>query len=152
MALADLGLPISFVGQRFRFQLAGPGAQAHGAAQLFDAAQFAQLIDDAVRRRRIEFAGVGLFQSTYMARELDARGLHAQTDTKVRHLIFTRVLNALQHAFDAAFAEAARYQDSIDMFELGLHALIFLLQAFGLDPVHVELQVVSQRAVHQRFL
>jgi hypothetical protein len=68
VALADLVLAIGFVRQRVRLHLAGPRAQPHGAAQLFHAAQLAQLVDHAMRRRRIELARVGLLQAADVAR------------------------------------------------------------------------------------
>ena len=49
VALADFGCPaVGAGGQRVGLQDAGPGAQTHGAAHLFDAEQLAQLVDDAV--------------------------------------------------------------------------------------------------------
>src|SRR4051812_29140555 len=59
MALADLGLAIGLGGVRVGIELAVPGTESHGAAEFFYAAQFAKLVNDAVRRGRIEFAGVG---------------------------------------------------------------------------------------------
>src|ERR1700722_1134385 len=68
MALGDLCCPVSFCGERAGFEYAIPRAQAHGAAHLFHANQLAQFIDDAVRRCRIELAGVGLRKPTDIAR------------------------------------------------------------------------------------
>src|SRR5258708_5005231 len=56
VALADFQLAVDFVGQRVGLNLASPCAQPHGAAQFFDAAQLAQLVDHAMRRRLIELA------------------------------------------------------------------------------------------------
>ena len=64
-----------------------PGAEAHGAAHLFDAAQFAQLVDDAVRGGGIELAGVGVFEAADVAGELDAGGLHAEADAEVGDVV-----------------------------------------------------------------
>src|SRR6516162_5973176 len=107
MALADLGLSVGPVSERTALEAAGPGAESHGSAQLFDPAQFAQFVNDAMRRRWIELAGVRLLQSTDIARKLNARGLHSKADTEIRNLVFARILNALQHAFDAALTESA---------------------------------------------
>src|SRR5215469_15175193 len=49
VAFTDLERAVGLRGLAVGFELAGPGAQAHGAAQLVDAAQLAQLVDDAVR-------------------------------------------------------------------------------------------------------
>src|SRR5205807_5020064 len=120
VALTDLRGGVSFGGLAVGLQLAGPGAQAHGAAQLVNAGELAQLIDDAVRSGLIELAGVGLIQATDVARVFDAGGLHAQADAEIRNFFLTRVANAVQHALNAALAEAARYQDAVKAFELHL--------------------------------
>src|ERR1039457_7353584 len=115
MPLADLIPAIRFVRQRTRLQLARPRAETHGATQFFHPTQLAQLVNDAVRRCRIELAGVGLLQPAHMTGKFNARRLHAQTDPEEWHLVFARVLNAFQHAFDTALAKTARHQDSIHM-------------------------------------
>src|SRR5450631_4163355 len=100
MALADLSSPIRLIRQRALLQLAFPCAQSHRTAQFFHATQLTQLINYAVRCGRIELARVRLLEAANIARELDARGLHAQANSKVRNHILAGVLNALQHAFD----------------------------------------------------
>jgi hypothetical protein len=60
-----------------------------------------------MRRCGIELAGVGLFQATDIARKLNACRLHTEADPEIRHLVFSGILNAFQHAFDAALAESA---------------------------------------------
>src|SRR6185503_8600853 len=62
MAFADLRLAAVDLGsERAGGELADPGAEAHGATEFIDAAQFAQLVDDEMRGRGIELAGVGTF-------------------------------------------------------------------------------------------
>src|SRR4051812_26643677 len=83
MALADLEVAVDAVGQRVGLDLAGPGAQAHGAAELVDAAQLAQLIDDAVRGGLIELARIRAFEHADVPRKLDACRLHAEANAEV---------------------------------------------------------------------
>src|SRR6478672_6544878 len=97
MALADLEVTVDALRQRVRLDLAGPRAQTHGAAQLVDAAQLAQLIDDAVGGRLIEFARVRAFKPAHVARELDACRLHAEADSEVRDLFLARIADRIQH-------------------------------------------------------
>ena len=73
VALADFRLSVGLVRQESWLQLARPRAQSHGAAEFFDAAQFAQLIDHAMRRRGIELAGVGVARP----HTLRANSMHA---------------------------------------------------------------------------
>ena len=75
--------------------------------------QIAQLEDDRMRRLDIEFSRVGVFQIARVAREFDARGLHAEANSKVWRARFARVGNRANHSFDAALAKAARHQDRV---------------------------------------
>src|SRR5579859_1716653 len=59
MPLADLRRAISLVREAAFHQQAWPRAQPHGAAQIVDTLQLAQLVNDAMRRARIEFARIG---------------------------------------------------------------------------------------------
>ena len=95
-------------------QNTGPGAQPHGSAHLFDAQQFAQLVNDAVLAGGVEFAGIGFLQAAYVAGELDAGGLHAEANSEIRHLLLARVADGVQHAIDSALAEAAGNQNSVE--------------------------------------
>src|SRR5579883_590402 len=114
MALADFALTVGLMRQRTWLQLARPGAETHRAAQLLHAAQLAQLVDHPMRRRRIKLAGIGVRQAANIAREFNACGLHPEADAEVRDLVLARVLNAQQHAFDAALAEAAGNENPIN--------------------------------------
>ena len=48
VALADFGLPVGRAREAAFGEIAGIGAQAHGAAEFVDAFQLAQFIDDAI--------------------------------------------------------------------------------------------------------
>ena len=115
MALADFGLAaVGAAGERVGLQIAGPCAETHGAAHFFNAEQLTQLVDDAVLRGGIEFARVSVFEAADVAGEFNAGGLHAQTDSKVRHVLLARVADSVQHALDAAFAKASGDKDAIE--------------------------------------
>src|SRR3954454_18467410 len=64
VAFGDLGCAVGLGGERAGLEDAGPGAEAHGSAHLFDAGELAELVDDAVRGGRIELAGVGSDEAT----------------------------------------------------------------------------------------
>src|SRR3954469_15387563 len=68
---ADLFGPGSGAGEASLRKPAGICAQAHRPAELIDAFQLAQLVDHAVRCRRIELRRMGLLESAYVARVLD---------------------------------------------------------------------------------
>ena len=118
MALADLDRAVYA-------SLASAGLSLHAHApsrmvppKFFYAGQLAQFVNHAMRRGRIKLAGVGMLQSGNVARKLDASGLHAQTDAEIGNLLFARIADGRQHAFDAALAEAAGHQDAVEAFEL----------------------------------
>src|ERR1035437_7876162 len=150
MALVDFARAVGVVCHAPIAQAASPASQPHGAAQLVDTLEFAEFEDDAVRRARVELGGIGGFHPAHIAGEFDHQGLHAETDPEVRHLALAGELDGVEHAIDAAFAEAAGNQDAVVILQLPLPALT--RHALGIDPVDVDLQLVRQAAMQQRFL
>src|ERR1019366_6039919 len=150
VALVDFAHAIGAVGVTVLGQPAGPAAQPHGAAEIVHAFQFPQLEDHAVRRSGVEFGGIGARQAAHVAGVFDDQGLHAQADAEIRNLALARVADGVDHAVDAALAEAPRHQDAVVAFELLFPALAH--HAFGIDPVYIDLQLVRQPAVQQRLL
>src|SRR5260370_23399347 len=139
------------------FELTSPRAQAHGAAELVDAAELTQLVDDAVGRAWVELAGVGVGQPAEVATLLNASRLHPQADPEVGNFVFTRVADGVEHPLNAALAEPARDQNAVKAFELRFtFALaifrVFGFQSFGFHPGQVELEIRRHRTTAQRLL
>ena len=155
MALADFGgAAVGSDGECVLLKDAGPCAETHGAAHLFNAEQFAEFVDDAVLAGGIELAGVGVFEAADVARELDAGGLHAEADAEVGDLLFAGVADGVQHALDAALAETAGDEDAVEAFELRFVAAVFgsfRFEAFGFNPGDFELEILRECAVGERF-
>ena len=92
-----------------------------------------------------------------VACELDGGGLHAEADAEVRGARLAGVADGVEHAFDAALAEAAGDEDAVEAGEL-LREVGWLaggvegFEAFGFDPGDAELEVVGEGAVDERFL
>ena len=106
-------------------------------------------------RGGVELAGVGVLKAADIARELDAGGLHAEANAEVWHMLLASVADGVEHAFNAALAEAARNEDAVEAFELRLVGAVvgrFTFETLGLDPGNVELQVFGERAVGESFL
>src|SRR5207244_2924709 len=95
VALLNFLALISAVSEAVGLQLARPRAQTHGAAELVDALQLAELEDDAMRGARIELGGIGIGQTADVARVFDHEGLHPETDAEIRDLLLTRVANGI---------------------------------------------------------
>src|ERR1700730_4155710 len=85
--LADLGLAVYLIRQRSHLDLARPCSQPHRATQFFHAPQLAQLVNHAMRSRRIELTRIGIRQSADVASLFNASRLHTQTDSEVGHML-----------------------------------------------------------------
>src|ERR1700750_164403 len=94
---------------------------------------------------RIELTRVCILQSAYVPRKFNACRLHSQTDAKVRHFLFTRVPDSVEHSLDSTLAEPAGHQDPVVCGELLLVASIIggpRFQPLRLDPSDVQLEVL----------
>src|SRR5450759_1928266 len=98
MALVDLARAVGFVCHAALGQAASPASQPHGAAQLVDTLEFAELEDDAVRRAGVELGGIGGFEAAHIARVFDHQGLHAEADPEVGHLALAGEPDGVEHA------------------------------------------------------
>src|SRR5262249_49565474 len=147
--LADLKCSVNLVRQGIRLDPASPRSQPHSSTQLLYAAQFAQLIDHAVRCRWIKLARVRLLQSNHIPGELDASRLHSQTNAEIWNLVLPRIANCAQHPFNPALPESPRDQNSVIILKLRLVALIASLQPFGFNPIQLQFEIVRQSTVHQ---
>src|SRR5579859_4900071 len=149
VALADFSHSIGTVRETILGQHAGPRAEAHRSAQLVHALQLAQLENHAVGRGWIELGGIGALEAADVARVLDHHGLHAQADTEIGNFVLARVADRVDHAFDATLTEAAGHQDTVVLVERALG--VGGRDAFGFNPVDINLQPVRQATVQQRF-
>ena len=115
MPLVNLGAPVGRFGKAPLGQPAGPTAKAHRASQVFDALEFTQLEEQPMRRPWIELRRVGLLESAHVAGEFDDHRLHAETDAEIRYALLAGIADRFDHAFDAAGAEAAGNENSIEV-------------------------------------
>ncbi len=146
MAFADFRFAVGFKRQGAGFDFAGPGAEAHGAAHFIHAEEFAQFVNDAVRRLRIELGAVGLLEAGGVAGVFDGGALHAEADAEEGNFVFTGELDGVDHALNAALAEAARNQDAVVALEAlfgGFEGVDF----FGFDPIDYCFVMVGEAAV-----
>ena len=84
----------------------------------------------------------------YMARKLDSRDLHAQTDAKVRNAVLPRISRSRDHAFDSPNPKAAGHNDAIRLLEA--FGCVFFCQLLAVHPVNLNLSSVLPSAVGQR--
>src|SRR5215469_10702054 len=113
VAFADFQPAVGLVRERSWLQYARPRTQPHGAAHFIDTEQFAQFVNHAIWCLRIELRAVCLFQACNVARILNRRALHAQTNPEERHVVLARVLNRVNHSLNSALAEAAWHENPV---------------------------------------
>src|SRR6185437_3585727 len=154
VAFADLGCAVCIGCNGARFELAFPGAQPHGTAELVDALELSQLVDDAMLCAGVKLTGICVIQSADVASVFDAGGLHAKTNPEKGNMPFARVADRVDHSRDAALSKSCRHENAIEAFKLrfkGPIIRIFALQTLSFDPGHVQLEIVRQGAVYQGF-
>ena len=74
--------------------------------------------DHTMRCFRIDFGGIGAFQTADVPGELDRRGLHAVTDTEIGNAVLARKPNCVDFSLEAALAKSAGYQNGIGVFQI----------------------------------
>ena len=75
-----------------------------------------------------------------MSCKFNDRELHTETQTKVRNLFLSCILNCGDHAFDTSVTKTARNEDSIDVTQCFFH--IFRSYKFGIYPFDLDLGIV----------
>ncbi len=98
-------------------------AEPHRAAKIgifiadFDFARFGLPFrnqrDDRVRRFAIELGAHRTLEPRQVARRLDDRNLHAETDAEVRYAVLARKAHGLDLAFDATIAKTAGHDYAV---------------------------------------
>ena len=76
-----------------------------------------------------------LAESEHVARELDNRDLHTETNSEVGDFVCAGIIDGRNLALDAAAAESARHQYRIELFEC--------VDAVGLDRIGIDLDDVD---------
>src|SRR6185437_13488320 len=154
VAFADFGRAVCIGRNGAGFELAFPGAQAHCTAELVDALELSQLVDDAMLGAGVKLARICVVKPADIARVFDAGGLHAKTNSEKRNMPFARVADRIDHSCDAALPKSSRHENAVEPFKLrfkGAIIRIFALETLSLDPGHVQLEIVRQCAVYQGF-
>src|SRR3989441_2533560 len=112
VALVHDLLSIGLVCVGTRQQLAWIEAKSHRTAHLVDVSLFGHEVDDRCRGERGELRRVGIRRLELLAREIDHRALHAETEAQIRNAVVPRVARGDDLAFDAAIAKTTRHDDA----------------------------------------
>ena len=121
---------IDFFRQRATNDFGRPCAETHAAAFFSDLALLIEQADDWLGRFLIELAAIGSGDAANISRELNRRHLHPEAKTEIGNVIFARVLGGADFSLDAAFAKAPGNQNTGDVRELTVNAL---LERFSVD-------------------
>ena len=90
MALVDDGFAVGRVGARPLLHVDGVGAEAHGAAEIFDLLLLGQEVDHRVGRLRVHLGRVGAVEPDDVPGELGDGDVHAETDAEIRNVALAR--------------------------------------------------------------
>src|ERR1051325_11361120 len=96
MPLPDLILAIDTLRYGAWHQSARIATKPHGAPELVDAEQIAQLVNDLVRRVLVDLGRIGAVEGAHIAGELDGRPLKTVADAEERHVVRARVFCGLR--------------------------------------------------------
>src|SRR5688500_11610657 len=145
MALEDDRLCVRAVSDRAVLEHAGVRAEAHGAALVGDVALFWEEVDDRVRRERVELGRVRVVGPEGLPRELDDHALHAHAEPERGDPLLASEADRLHLALDAAVAEAARHDDSVEADERLDVAIA--LELLAVDPAKTRRRALGPRGV-----
>ena len=149
VAFANFFAAVEFAGEGPFDESAWILAETLGATHVFDVFLVEHEVDDVVWGLLVKLGGVGIFPADDVAGKFHGGHLHAETDTHEWYLVLAGVLDGEDLSFDAAFAKATRHEDAVSASEL--FCKIIGCQRFGVDPVDVDLHVVVETGVAQRF-
>jgi len=96
----------------FRLELAGIGAEPHGAAVFLHVLLFEHHIDH-VLIGLLELGAVGVLESAHRPREFNDRALQAEADAQERDIVFPDVAHGQDLPLDAPLAEAGCHEQSV---------------------------------------
>ena len=113
MTLGDMLLAIGLGTQRTSNNVAGIGAQAHGAAHVDDAGLVGHEGNDGMLSRLAELSRVGISPAKHVTGKLGYGNLKAQADAKVRNLVRAGVTGRANLALECARAKTARDKDAV---------------------------------------
>ena len=102
-----------------------------------------------MRRIDIELGGIRAAETADVTGELNHRALHAEADAEERDLVGAGVFDRLDHAFNAALAEATRNEDGVNAFEAP-GAVLFDIGR--IDVLHLHVGVRRDAGVDQGFV
>ena len=120
------------------------------SAHIFDVSLISHQIDDIVLAVCINFSTVAIFKSANVAGEFDAGHLHAKADAKERNVVFTRITNGLNHAFEATIAKAPGNDYAVITFQLVSN--VFCSQFFRVEVVDFDVCINLIAGMLQSFV
>src|SRR5204862_912173 len=98
-----------------------------------------------------KLAGVTVRQSNYVARKLDDRCLHAETDSKKRQTRLAREADGFQHSLDSAHSKPPGNKHAVEIGEQLAGPFAAGKQVAG-EPGDFDADVICYPAMDERFL
>ena len=98
----------------------------------------------------IKFGRISSSQTTNIPSKLDRGNLHSETYSEIGGFVFACILGSQNFTLGASFSKSARNEDSIDIANNGLRALLF--EIFSIDLNDVNPGVVLGTGDGERFV
>src|SRR5690606_25187847 len=122
----------------------------HSSAHVREFALVGHEVDDGILRTDVESRAVRLVIADDISGKFDTHDLHAQAEAEIGDLVLAGEAGSNDFAFDAAIAEAARHDNSVDLLQLPDAASLF--EIFGADPGNIHIPATGKRGMDQGFL
>src|SRR5687768_947708 len=151
MPLADLRNAIHFGRFRSAVQARGIRPQAHRSSHVRHVLLRLHERDHGVVALGGELGRMTVFQAADVARELDDRRLHPETDAEERQRRGPGMTYGLHHAVDSTHAEAAGHQQPVERCKQ-LRGAGGRREVVAGEPADVHTDIVRDAAMDQRFL
>ena len=148
MALVDVQCAVALGHPGARGDGAGVLAQAHRATLRLDTLLIRHQVNDVMMALGRKLAGIGVGVAQHIAGVLHDHDLHTQADAKVGNMVLPRVLGSLDHALNAAVAEAARYDDTVGVAQF-LGTAVLVHQVLTVHPLDIDLALVLKARMVQ---
>ena len=148
MTFVDNLFAVHLMSKGSLFQLARIGAQAHGAALVFNVFLFGHKVDHRIVGVLVELSRGCAGKARNIARELAHSRLQAQANAQERNVVLAGIASRLDLSFESTLTKAAGNQDAIHGAKRFLH--VFSVQLFTINQMHFGVDAIGNASMVQR--
>src|SRR5438067_146952 len=151
VTLKNNGFTISLVGLSTRSKATDPVTKAHGTTFIGHLSLRVHQVNDGIGGLRIKFRTVSLTEPQYIARKLNDRNLHPQTQPQVGFVHATSKARRFDLTFDTTMTKPSWYDNTIQSFQdLGI-PFTHVIQRFRINPFDMDIHIMIPTGMTQCF-